>query len=102
LKSLSGPRCSSRRNKRADIVKLRNLVGLAKDMPVEEMESLVLTNITVTKDTMRELALQRGIAVKDYLGARQLPVKRLFLGAVKPDAASPQWSPRDELSLANN
>ncbi len=88
--------------KRADIVKPRNLVGLAKDIPVEDMESLLLSNITVTEDTMRELALQRGIAVKDYLGARQLPVERLFLGAVKPDAAGPQWSPRAELSLANN
>ena len=88
--------------KRADITKPRNLVGLAKDLPVEEMEALLLANIPVTEDTMRELALQRGIAVKDYLGSRQLPVERLFLGAVKPAANDPQWSPRAELSLANN
>ena len=87
---------------RADIVKSRNLLGLARDLPVEDMESLLLTNIAVTEDSMRELALQRGIAVKDYLGSRQLPVERLFLGAVKPAAANPQWSPRAELSLANN
>ena len=88
--------------KRADIVKPRNLLGLAKDMSVEDMESLLLTNIAVTEDSMRELALQRGMAVKDYLGSRQLPVERLFLGAVKAAAADPQWSPRAELSLANN
>ena len=88
--------------KRADITKPRNLVGLAKDIPVEEMEALLLANIPVTEDTIRELALQRGIAVKDYLGSRQLPVERLFLGAVKPVANDPQWSPRAELSLANN
>ena len=88
--------------KRADITKPRNLVGLAKAIPVEEMEALLLANIPVTEDTIRELALQRGIAVKDYLGSRQLPVERLFLGAVKPVANDPQWSPRAELSLANN
>ena len=69
---------------------------------MEDMESLLLANIAVTEDTMRELALQRGIAVKDYLGSRQLPVERLFPGAVKPAPADPQWSPRAELSLANN
>ena len=88
--------------KRADIVKPRNLLGLARDIPGDDMEALLLTNIAVTEDNMRELALQRGIAVKDYLGSRQLPVERLFLGAVKPTAADPQWSPRAELSLANN
>jgi uncharacterized protein involved in outer membrane biogenesis len=88
--------------KRADIVKPRNLVGLAKDIPVEDMESLLLYNIQVTGETMQELALQRGIAVKDYPGARQLSVERLFLGSVKPDATGLQWSPRAELSLANN
>ena len=87
---------------RANITKPRNLLGLAKDIPVEEMEALLLANIAVTEDSMRELALQRGIAVKDYLGSRQLPVERLFLGAVKPAVGDPQWSPRAELSLANN
>jgi hypothetical protein len=41
------------------------------------------------------------VAVKDYLSAQKLPVERLFLGAVKPVASDPKWSPRAELSLAN-
>lgn len=65
--------------KRAAIVKPRYLPGLAKDMLVEGMESLLLTNITKTDDSLRGLAFQRGIVVKGYLGSRQLPVKRLFL-----------------------
>jgi len=87
--------------RRADITKPRNLAGLARDLPAPEMEALLLANIPVTEDAMRELAVQRGVAVKDYLGAQQLPVERLFLGAVKPVANDPKWTPRAELSLAN-
>jgi hypothetical protein len=87
--------------RRADITKPRNLAGLATDLPVPEMEALLLANIPVTEDAMRELAVQRGVAVKDYLGAQKLPVERLFLGAVKPVGNDPKWSPRAELSLAN-
>ena len=88
--------------KRADIVKPRNLAGVAKEIEVAEIEALLLANIAVTDDAILELALQRGIAVKDYLGSLKLPVERLFLGAAKPVAADPKWSPRAELSLANN
>ena len=88
--------------KRADIAKPRNLVGIANDLPASDMEALLLANIPVTEDAMRELALQRGVAVKDYLSGQKLPIDRLFLGAVKPVAADPKWSPRAELSLANN
>ena len=87
--------------RRADITKPRDLAGLAKDLPAPEMEALLLANIPVTEDAMRELAVQRGVAVKDYLGAQQLPVERLFLGAVKPVVDDPKWTPRAELSLAN-
>ena len=79
--------------KRADIPKPRNVVGLAKDLPAAEMEALLLANIPVNEDLMRELALQRGVAVKDYLSSKQLPVERLFLGAAKAVAvASPAGS----------
>lgn len=101
--------------RRADIPKPRNLVGLARDLPGPEMEALLLASIPVTDEAMRELALRRGVAVKDYLASRQLPVERLFLGAAKAvegnaagagddagkagAAAAAGWSPRAELSL---
>ncbi len=88
--------------KRADIVKPRNLAGMVQEIDVAEIEALLLANIAVTDDAIQELALQRGIAVKDYLSSQKLPVERLFLGAAKPVPADPQWSPRAELSLANN
>ena len=88
--------------KRADMAKPRNLIGIAKDLPPAEMQALLLANIAVTEDAMRELALQRGVAVKEYLADKQLPPERLFLGAAKPGAIDAKWTPRAELSLLTN
>ena len=62
----------------------------------------MLANISVTEDAMCELALQRGVAVKDYLAEKQLPPERLFLGAARPVAPDAKWSPRAELNLLTN
>jgi hypothetical protein len=86
--------------KRADMPKPRNLVGLTKDLPVAEMENLLLADIKVNDDAMRELAVQRGMAVKDYLTTRNLPPERLFLGAAKAVLPEAKWTPRAELNLA--
>jgi Domain of Unknown Function (DUF748) len=87
--------------KRADMPKPRNVVGLAKDLPENEMEKLLLADIKVSDDAMRELAVQRGVVVKDYLAAANLPADRLFLGASKTAAPDPKWTPRAELNLAS-
>ena len=86
--------------RRADIPKPRNLIGLAKDLPQSEMEALLLASIPVPENAMRELAVARGVAVRDYLAQHQVPKERLFLGAVdtKPDDA--KWTPRAQLTLA--
>jgi hypothetical protein len=86
--------------KRADMPKPRNLIGLARDLPVPEMEKLLLADIQVNDDAMRELAVQRGVAVKDYLASRDLPPERLFLGAAKTIPPEAKWTPRAELNLA--
>ncbi|MDB5998370.1 MAG: hypothetical protein JWP52_69, partial [Rhizobacter sp.] len=92
--------------KSAEISKPRNLIGLAKDLPTAEMESLLLANINVTDESIRELAVERGVAVRDYLASRELPLDRLFLGAAKAQAApatagtEQKFTPRAELSLA--
>ncbi len=85
---------------RADMPKPRNLIGLAKDLPVPEMEKLLMASISVNDDAMRELAVQRGVAVKDYLASRELPPARLFLGATKAVPPEAKWTPRAELNLA--
>lgn len=86
--------------RRSDITKPRNLVGIAKDLPVQEMEALLLAGIPVSEEAMRELALARGVAVRDYLASRQLAPERLFLGAAKVLRQQVAWKPRAELSLA--
>lgn len=86
--------------RRSDITKPRNLVGLAKDLPPSEMEALLLASIPVSDASMRELALARGVAVRDYLASRQLPSDRLFLGAVRLAPADGAWKPHAELTLA--
>ncbi len=85
--------------RRADITKPRNAIGLAKDVPVAEMEALLLASIPVNADAIRELALQRSVVVKDYLASRKLPTERLFVGAGRTVSADADWKPRAELSV---
>lgn len=87
--------------KRADMPKPRNAIGISRDLPPEEMEKLLLAHISVSEDAMRELAVQRGVAVKDYLASRSLPLERLFLGAAKAVPPEAKWTPRAELQLAS-
>jgi outer membrane protein OmpA-like peptidoglycan-associated protein len=96
--------------------KPRNAIGFAKDIPAAEMEALLRPQMPVTDEAMRELALQRGLAVRDGLVAKGLPSDRLFLAAPKlaasaaaaaasaasaaPGDAGAAWAPRSELSLS--
>jgi uncharacterized protein involved in outer membrane biogenesis len=88
--------------RRSDIKKPRNLVGFAKDLPQSEMEALLLGSFAVNDDTVRELALNRSIAVRDYLVARQLPSDRLFMGAAKTSPTEADWLPRAELNIEHH
>ena len=85
--------------------KPRNAIGFAKDIPGPEMEALLKARAPVNDEAMRELALQRGIAVRDALLAKGLTSDRLFLAAPKLRAASEAeaaWTPRVQLALSVN
>jgi uncharacterized protein involved in outer membrane biogenesis len=86
--------------KRADFPKPRNLIGMAKDLPGPDMEALLLTNLPATEATMQDLAVKRGVVVRDYLASLKLPLERLFLGAAKAVPPEAKWRPRAELNLA--
>ncbi|MGQ2921657.1 MAG: DUF748 domain-containing protein [Hydrogenophaga sp.] len=86
--------------RRAEIPKPRNAVGIARDLPQAEMEALLLASIPVTDDAIRELAVARGVVVKEYLAARQLPEDRLFQGAPQLVSRGEKWRPQAELKLA--
>lgn len=81
----------------------RNLVGLLRELPPAEMEARLKAGLVVSTDVMRELALQRGLAVRDALVARGLPAERLFLAAPLLRASGEDdasWVPRVKLTLA--
>jgi len=66
---------------------------------------LLKARAPVTEEAMRELALQRGIAVRDALLAKGLTSDRLFLAAPKVRAAAEAdaaWTPRVQLALSVN
>ncbi|WP_332258586.1 DUF748 domain-containing protein [Polaromonas glacialis] len=86
--------------RQSELPKPRNLVGLARDLPVGEMEKLLLSGIAVSAEDLRQLAVKRGQAVKDYLVSRDLPPARLFLGAAKAVPPDAKWTPHAELNLA--
>jgi hypothetical protein len=112
------PALLKRLYRRADIPgKPRNAIGMLRDIPVPEMEALLMAHIDVDENAMRQLAVQRGVAVKDYLVGKGVAAARLFLGAAQTgakaasaaapasaasadNAAAPKgWVPHAELSL---
>jgi outer membrane protein OmpA-like peptidoglycan-associated protein len=51
---------------------------MLRDIPVPEMEALLMAHIDVDENAMRQLAVQRGVAVKDYLVGKGVAAARLF------------------------
>ncbi|HQQ88047.1 MAG TPA: hypothetical protein PLA72_08610, partial [Smithellaceae bacterium] len=63
----------------ADFSKPRNILGMQKDLPSEEMEKLMLANIEVTDSDLRQLALKRAQNVKDlFLQSGEVSAERIF------------------------
>ncbi|UXH80313.1 DUF748 domain-containing protein [Roseateles amylovorans] len=87
--------------------KPRNLLGLAKDLPAEQMRQLLMDSYRISDEQMRELALQRSVVVRDALIARGVPNARLFLASPKlHESEAGQgtdgdrgWQPKVDLSL---
>lgn len=71
--------------KAAKFPKPRNMIGLAKSLPPEEMRKLMETNVQVTEADLRELAQRRANAVHVALAERVEP-GRLFVVAPKLNA----------------
>lgn len=71
--------------------KPRNMIGLVKSLPVEEMEKLILANSVVDDEDLRDLADRRARAVRDWLVAHEVAAERIFLipGKLGEDAGKP-------------
>ena len=72
-----------------DFPKARNLIGMVRDLPVAEMEAVILAHTAVSADELAALAQQRAQAVRNWLveegGVAQ---ERVFLLAPKVEEAS--------------
>jgi len=69
--------------------KPKNVLGITKNIPVPEMEALILENIQITDDDLRSLANERAQVVKNYiLGQGEIEPRRLFL--IEPQASTPE------------
>ncbi len=69
--------------------KPKNFLGIAKDLPVPEMEKLMLTHIEVRDGDLRTLAGQRSMKVKDaILKSGQVETERVFI--LEPKSLPPE------------
>ena len=59
--------------------KPKNMFGFAKDIPVPEMERLMLANTRVSDEDLRVLANQRAEAAKAFLVEKGVAGERIFL-----------------------
>lgn len=79
--------------KEAKFEKPKNLIGLNKGLPVNEMETLLVTHMKLDEGNFNDLATRRGKAVRDWLVEQgNVPTERIFVMApevTKGDPASP-------------
>ncbi len=104
LKPEEYPEFLKRAYKDAKFPKPRNLIGMQKDLPVEEMEKLMMANLPAGEDDIRQLAQRRAEVVQAWLVDQgKVPMERVFLlpPKVGSDAkADPKASPsRVDFSL---
>lgn len=69
--------------------KPRNMLGLPKDLPAEEMEKLMMANADIDEDDLVALGNQRAQAVKNWLQKNgQVATERMFIVAAKVNEKS--------------
>jgi len=69
--------------------KPKNVIGMAKDLPVPEMEKLILTHTEVKEGDLRTLASQRAMKVKDFIQkSGQVEPEKIFI--LEPKSLSPE------------
>ncbi|HLO63784.1 MAG TPA: DUF748 domain-containing protein [Azonexus sp.] len=90
----------TRAYKEAKFPKPRNVVGLQKDLPVEEMEKLMLTNLPATDDDIKSLADRRAEVVQGWLVEQgKVPPERVFLLPAKVEHDDKGKGSRADFSL---
>ena len=85
--------------KEATFDKPKNILGMAKRLPPEEMEKLLRDNIIITEDDLRLLAIQRANTVKSFLvEVGPVEPERLFI--IEPEiGADKSTEPKVEMTI---
>jgi flagellar motor protein MotB len=69
--------------------KPKNVLGMAKDIPVSEMEKLILTHLEIKDGDLRTLASQRAMKVKEAIvKSGQVEPERIFI--LEPKSLAPE------------
>jgi len=69
--------------------KPRNVLGMAKDIPVPEMEKLILTHLEIKDGDLRTLASQRAMKVKEAI-VKSGPVEPERIFILEPKSLTPE------------
>jgi hypothetical protein len=65
--------------KKEKFPKPRNVIGLVKDLPPDEMKKLIITNMVIGEPELQTLAKERAVAVSDHLVTKgTVPAERIF------------------------
>lgn len=65
--------------KKEKFPKPRNILGMAKELPPEEMKKLIIANTVIGEAEFKALAQERVVAVKNFLVAKgNVPAERVF------------------------
>ncbi len=90
----------TRAYKEAKFPKPRNVIGLHKELPVDEMEKLMVTNLPATDDDIKTLADRRAEAVQGWLVEQgKVPPERVFLLPAKVEHDDKGKGSRADFSL---
>ncbi len=90
----------TRAYKEAKFPKPRNMVGLLKELPPEEMEKLMLTNFPASDEDLKALATRRAETVQTWLVEQgKVPPERVFLLPPKLEADAKGKASRADFSL---
>jgi hypothetical protein len=93
------PKYLERAYKAEKFPKPRNLVGMVKDLPVEEMEKLMMANMKADDEALRDLADRRAKAASQWLGREgKVAADRVFL--LKPNLSAKEGPQNDKASEA--
>lgn len=75
--------------------KPRNMLGIAKDLPPQEMEKLILTHVIVADDDLRTLGEQRAQEAKEHLVKAGVATERIFLVESRAKAPAKKEGSKD-------